>query len=254
MMKPTRLALLFIVLSSFTQDPDRQLRDWSASGQTEAVRKLLAESETVDVCTRDDLGWTPLMYAAEAGHTEIVALLIDAGANVHSEDNDSATALHLAAEKGRTEVTRILLKAGADFEARDDSDRTPLYRAFENRHGEITELLQEAAMKEVDRRASVETGRVRQDTHAPKLIESFPAEYTNIGLKRGIEGTVVLMILVRRDGTVGPVSVSEGLEESLDQSARRTVRKWKFEPATRAGSRVEAIMEAKMDFKLPTEP
>lgn len=253
-MTPTRLALLFIALSSFTQDPDRQLRDWSASGQTEAVRKLLAESETVDVGTRDELGWTPLMYAAEAGHTEIVALLTDAGANVHSENNDGATALHLAAEKGRTEVTRILLKAGADFEARDGSDRTPLYRAFENRHGDITELLQEAAVKKADRKASVETGRVPRDTTPPKLIESVPADYTNIGLKRGIEGTVVLMILIRKDGSVGPVNVSEGLEESLDESARRAVRKWKFEPATRAGSPVEVIMEVKIDFKLPSEP
>lgn len=253
-MKPTSLALLFIVLSSFTQDSDRQLRDWSASGQTEAVRKLLAESETVDVGYRDGMGWTALMYAAKAGHSEIVALLIEAGANVHSENNDGATALHLAAEKGRTQVTRILLKAGADFEAWDGSGRTPLYRAFENRHGEITELLQEAALKEADRKASVETGRAQRDTHPPKLIESFPAEYTNIGLKRGIEGTVVLMILVRKDGSVGPVGVSEGIEDSLDEGARRAVRKWKFEPATRAGSPVEVLMEVRMDFKLPTEP
>jgi len=254
MMTSIRLALLFIALSSSSQDPDRQLRDWSASGRTNAVRKLLAESETVDVGTRDGMGWTPLMYAAESGHAEIVALLIEAGANVYSENNDGATALHLAAEKGRTKVARILLKAGADFDARDGEDRTPLYRAFDKRHGEIIELLQQAALKEADRKASVETGRVRQDTHPPKLIESSPAEYTNIGLNRGIEGTVVLMILVRRDGSVGPVSVSEGLEETLDESARRTVRKWKFEPATRAGSPVEVIMEVKMDFKLPTEP
>ena len=254
MMNPTRLALLFVILSAFTQDPERQLRDWSASGQTEAVRKLLAESETVDVSYSDDMGWTPLMYAALAGHTEIVALLIKAGANVHSENNRGETALHLAAEKGRTNVTRILLKAEADFEAQDGSGRTPLYRAFENRHGDITDLLQEAALTEADRKTSVETGRVTQGTHPPKLIESVSAEYTNIGLKRSIEGTVVLMILVRRDGSVGPVGISESIEKSLDESARRAARKWKFEPATRAGSPVEVILEVKIDFKLPMEP
>lgn len=252
-MTSIRLALLLIAVSSSAQDPDQQLRDWSASGRTGAVRKLLAESETVDVGARDSKGWTSLMFAAEAGHPEIVALLIEAGANVHSENNDGETALHLAAGKGRTQVTRILLAAGADFEARDGNGRTPLYHAFEKRHGEITELLQEAAIRDADRKASVETGRMRQDTHPPKLIESRPAEYTNIGLKRGVEGTVVLMILIRRDGSVGPVSVSEGLEDSLDESARRAVRKWRFEPATRAGSPVEVIMEVKIDFKLPTE-
>ena len=253
-MTPIRFALLFIALSSLVQDPDRQLRDWSASGRTEAVRKLLAENETVDVGSRDGMGWTALMYAAEDGHADIVGLLIDAGANVYSENNDGVTAIHLAAEKGRANVVRVLLKAEANFAARDGSGRTPLYRAVENGHGDVIDLLQQAALREADRKSSVETGRVQEGTHPPKLVESSPAEYTNIGLNRGIEGTVVLMILIRRDGSVGPVSVSESLEESLDESARRTVRKWKFEPAMRDGNPVEILMKVKIDFKLPNEP
>ena len=65
---------------------------------------------------------------------------------------------------------------------------------------------------------------------------------------------VVLMVLVRRDGSVGAASVSEGLETSLDQSALRTVREWKFAPAMRDGHTVEVVLEVEVRFQLPTEP
>ncbi len=48
------------------------------------------------------------------------------------------------------------------------------------------------------------------------------------------------------DGTV-----SKNLEESLDRSALRAVRTWKFDPATRAGKPV--VVEINVDFELPEE-
>jgi TonB family protein len=60
-------------------------------------------------------------------------------------------------------------------------------------------------------------------------------------------------VLVRRDGSVGAVTVSEGLEASLDRSALRTVKEWKFEPAMRNGRTVEIVMEVEMEFELPKE-
>jgi TonB family protein len=192
------------------------------------------------------------MYAAKAGHDAVVEVLLDAAANVHSESNAGDTALHLAAQYGRTKVARLLLEAGADFEARDAEGRTPFYRAFENKRGEVIELLQAAAQARADRRASVEG--VPRDTIPPKLVQSAPAPYTAQGLEQGIEGTVVLMVLVRRDGSVGPVNVSESLEESLDRSAVGAVRKWRFDPATRGGKPVEVVVEVKVDFELPREP
>jgi ankyrin repeat protein len=49
-----------------------------------------------------------LTEAAEYGHTEIVRILIDAGANVHGMDN---YALRWAAENGHTETAAVIKRA-----------------------------------------------------------------------------------------------------------------------------------------------
>ena len=72
-------------------------------------------------------------------------------------------------------------------------------------------------------------------------------------MKQGIEGTVVLMALVRQDGSIGAVSVSKSLEESLDRSALQAVRTWRFDPATRAGKPVVVVVEINVDFVLPKD-
>jgi ankyrin repeat protein len=52
---------------------------------------------------------TPLMWAAEYGHDEVVALLIERGANVNANDNSKMKAIHFAARYGRTEAARVML-------------------------------------------------------------------------------------------------------------------------------------------------
>lgn len=44
----------------------------------------------------DSLGRTPLMMAVQNGHSEVVGLLIDQGANVENGDRYLRTALHRA--------------------------------------------------------------------------------------------------------------------------------------------------------------
>jgi protein TonB len=88
----------------------------------------------------------------------------------------------------------------------------------------------------------------------PRIIESTEAPYTESARAKGIEGSVVLMVLVRRDGSVGAATVSEGLEVSLDQSALRTVKAWKFAPAMRNGKTVEVVLEVEVRFQPPAEP
>ena len=214
------------------------------------MRKLLEENEEVDIGVRDDDGWTALMHAVRGGHDKTVDVLLEHGANVHSENNNGGTALHLAAEYDRSEIAAALLRAGADYEARDARGRTPFYRAFDNKNADMIDVLHDAAQAD-DRRSAREDGA---ETAAPQLIYSTPAPYTLTGLKEGIEGTVVLIILVYRDGSVGPANVSVGLEPSLDRSAARVVRRWKFTPAVRNGTPVEAVVEVQIVFVLPKVP
>ena len=245
------LFLSLIIATPAAQDPHLRLRAWAAAGQTEAIRALLSEGEQIDVDSRDGAGWTALMHAASAGHDAVVRLLLDAGASVHLANEAQRTALHLAARNGRTETVRLLLEGGADFAARDGDGRTPLFLAIERGRAEVIELLHGAALINSSRRSPARAPVQEGETVPPGLIQWARAPYTDDALKKGTEGTVVLMALVRQDGSVGAVSVSKNLEESLDRSARRAVRTWKFDPATRAGKPVAVVVEIKVDFELP---
>ena len=128
-------------------------------------------------------GWTPLhMAAAWSTDTEVIALLLNRGADIATKTNQHDTPLHLAAryntepdvtrllltellEKGieidvrgngretplisaagNTEplVTALLLNAGADVNAAGDSGWTPLHRASSNPNGRVAALLLDA--------------------------------------------------------------------------------------------------------------
>ena len=75
-------------------------------------------------------------------------------------------------------------------------------------------------------------------------------DYTEEARRRGVEGDVVLEIVVRSNGTVGDVRVMQGLGGGLDQRAIDAVRQWKFSPARRFGTPVDVMVEVAVEFKL----
>src|SRR5690606_20846413 len=70
--------------------------------------------------TRRSSDLTPLLLAAEQGHSEAVEALVRGGANVLATDTAGNTALMLAAGAGRADALRMLLAAGADPNAREE--------------------------------------------------------------------------------------------------------------------------------------
>jgi periplasmic protein TonB len=84
----------------------------------------------------------------------------------------------------------------------------------------------------------------------PSLQREVKALYTDDARRQGIEGDVVLEIVVRRDGSVGDVRVLRSLDRGLDQRAVDAVRQWRFAPAHRHGVAVDVIVEVAVGFKL----
>ena len=77
--------------------------------------KLLLTTK-IDKDHVNNLGWTALMEAVVLGdggpaHTEIVRLLVAAGANAGIPDRDSITPLEHAKRRGYAEMVRILSAA-----------------------------------------------------------------------------------------------------------------------------------------------
>ena len=258
-MLPDRRRLCLVPLlvawgaAAAAQDVGQGLRDRARAGETQLLRDLLAAGAP-DLDAADGTGRTALMYAVEGGHDEIVEMLLAAGASPDRQSQSGETAFHLAARHGRTASARLLLRAGADFALRDAEGRTPLYRAIEKRRADIIEMLQVAAAAKGKGPISQTTFGLPELTLPPTIVESTPAPYTESARARRIEGRVVVMVLVRRDGSVGAASVSKGLEASLDESALRTVKEWKFAPAMRQGRTVEVVLEVEVSFELPAAP
>jgi ankyrin repeat protein len=69
-------------------------------------------------------GSSALHFAAEAGATAVVILLINCGANVKKVNNGGLTPLHLAATNGHSQVVELLLERGADPYILDNAKRT----------------------------------------------------------------------------------------------------------------------------------
>jgi TonB family protein len=84
----------------------------------------------------------------------------------------------------------------------------------------------------------------------PRLLREVKADYTEDARRRGITGDVELEIVIRRDGSVGEVTVLKGLGAGLDQRAVAAVRQWRFSPARRKGEAVDVIVEVAVEFTL----
>ena len=107
---------------------ERALHLAAEEGHAEAVALLL--DRKADVQARNNDGWSALHSAAQseaASSTDTVALLLSRGADLHATSLSTAsTPLHMAAFNGRLGATKALLARGADAHAADAHGCTPL--------------------------------------------------------------------------------------------------------------------------------
>lgn len=89
-----------------------QLIQAAGAGNVDRVRSLLATKVNLDLDRGAAIG-----SAAAAGHTQIVELLIRAGANVNLRDKLGFTPIASAAYAGYGEIVQLLIDAGADIQA-----------------------------------------------------------------------------------------------------------------------------------------
>ena len=121
-----------------------QLHKAAERGFVSLVEEILGmDSVKTSIDIPDVSGYTPLLYAAQFGHKEIVELLLGNDANPHfAAINDTkSTALHLASRIGQVEIVRILIRCGADPKVSDSFGYNPLKFAAEGGFDELARLL-----------------------------------------------------------------------------------------------------------------
>ena len=103
------------------------------------VNSFLLNHNNIDFFIKDKN--TPLFYAIDIGDIQVVKLLIEYGANIHSVNSNLKTALHIAVEGNHVDIVRLLLENDIDISSQDIYGQTPMIYAKENSNNEIIELL-----------------------------------------------------------------------------------------------------------------
>lgn len=113
-------------------------------GHTSAVRSLLDAGADVHARSKNELANQPL-HAAVAGQAslELLALLLDGGADVNATQHGGFTPLQATAQNGDLAATELLLARGANPLARADEGQTALAFALEGSHEDVARLLRE---------------------------------------------------------------------------------------------------------------
>ncbi len=111
-------------------------------GQPAAVRLLVSRGASVTPVSRNAMAVHALNAAAAGGHADIVALLLDAGADPDARQHGGFTPLMSAAANGDEASVAALLDHGADRTARGDDGMDAATLAAERGHPTLAERLE----------------------------------------------------------------------------------------------------------------
>ena len=119
-------------------------------GHTPVVKLLLNQGADLEV--KDGGGAKALILACLKQRPEVMKLLIDKGVDVNARLWRGETALMSAAAIDNLKIVKLLVQNGADINAKDNTGKTALIIASENGHTQIVELLKAHGAKEKARK------------------------------------------------------------------------------------------------------
>ncbi|XP_061655299.1 histone-lysine N-methyltransferase EHMT1 isoform X5 [Phyllopteryx taeniolatus] len=144
---PPRETLESILVALDTEKPKKlrfhpkQLYLSAKQGELKKVVLMLVDGIDPNFKMDSQNKRTPLHAAAEGGHQEICHMLVQAGANLETCDEDHRTPLMDACENNHIETAMYLLRAGASAVHKDVEGFTCLHLAAKSGHDNIVEYL-----------------------------------------------------------------------------------------------------------------
>jgi TonB family protein len=84
----------------------------------------------------------------------------------------------------------------------------------------------------------------------PVVISKHEPKYSSEARKAGLQGSVLVSLVVGTDGIPQNVKVLRGLGLGLDEKAVEAVQGWKFQPARKAGEPIAVPAQVEVNFRL----
>lgn len=84
----------------------------------------------------------------------------------------------------------------------------------------------------------------------PRELSTTPLQFPEAARAAKAGGTLVVEILIGRDGRVESVKIDESPHPSISREAERTIPKWKFQPGKNKGIPVRVRALKRITFKL----
>jgi protein TonB len=87
---------------------------------------------------------------------------------------------------------------------------------------------------------------------SPQPVVQAKPNYASDAMQAKIQGDITLDVIVRKDGTVGDMQITQSLDRvhGLDQEALKAARAWTFRPATCKGDPVDMVVSLILEFRL----
>lgn len=87
------------------------------------------------------------------------------------------------------------------------------------------------------------------DTQPVQVAAATPPKYPQVALEQGISGTVMLIVDVAADGSVGKIVIERSEPEgTFDAAAIEAARNWRFNPAMEQGKPVASRIRVPIEF------
>ena len=109
------------------------------------------------------------MVAALEGHEACVQLLLNAGADANTKDNEGITAITSAAEKGYTNIVKMLLSHKVDLDSFTQTDFSPLILASAHGHDEDADAEETAESRQ--KRKKIMYHEIQAEVHGDDYME-----------------------------------------------------------------------------------
>ena len=145
-----------------------------SSGDLDTVKTIIGKcvgkgSKIKGINTRDNDGYTPLMYGVWKMHFDVVNYLLQNGADIYAQASYGNTALMLACENNDVDMVELFLsRKDMNIEARDRDGRTALIHAAYDGHFEVLRLLVEMGNADIE----ANTGKMKNGSITTPLLQA----------------------------------------------------------------------------------